>query len=126
VEKFRFEFDIDNATHTCRIELVSGPCIEDGVRGWNHPDYGDLCEKLDKEIKDRRLEHVFGVHDFSADESDNLIGYDTYEVDTLKRAEELVAIWKEILVAAGFKLGAEKWTGRAWSPDPYWNDPDPR
>lgn len=110
MERFRFEFSIDEVTHTCRIELVSGPCIEDGVSAWGHPDYESVLEKLYKEIEDRKLEHVFGVHDFSADESDNLIGFTTYEVVPLKRAKELISVWKEILVAAGFKLGKTKWT----------------
>lgn len=83
------------------IPLLDGP-IMDQMEFFD----SDLFdEKILPEIEKRGLEIKFGVHDVLSFK-DELLGFTTYEIEETEKWDELLAIWSEIFISLGYKVGA--------------------
>lgn len=106
VKNFVFRFDLTKRNYdftiTKIIEILAGPLISDPKE-----DYEYVIEKIYQELENRQLESKYGVHDYFTNGEQELIGFNTYEVEQAK-IDELMKIWREILVKVGFTLGEER------------------
>jgi len=90
-----------------RIPLLDGPCLTA-----DNDIYDEVLDHLCEEINTRKLEHIFGVHDFSTCGEEELIGYSSYEVAD-EDWERLIGIWRLILHDLGYALGETEYHDRA-------------
>ncbi len=98
MKKFVFRDEITNNKYT--IPILDGPAMDEE----SFFQTGFYEDKIVPEIEKRELETTFGIHDFATQGDDELFGFTTYEITEQEKWDELLNIWREILVFLGYQI----------------------